>query len=98
MNLCLVVTSHSVTLRRGAPMTKAIDQPRNARSPRSRAALLDATRELISEGGFDALTMAAIAERAGVSRRSVYLHGTNRAHTVTALFTRLNQTERLRAS
>jgi hypothetical protein len=37
-------------------MTKAIDQPRNARSRRSRAALLDATRELISEGGFDALT------------------------------------------
>jgi AcrR family transcriptional regulator len=79
-------------------MTKAIDQPRNARSRRSRAALLDATRELISEGGFDALTMAAIAERAGVSRRSVYLHFTTRAELVTALFSRLNETEDIGAS
>ncbi len=79
-------------------MTKMIGQPQNARSRRSRAALLDATRELITEGGFDALTMAAIAERAGVSRRSVYLHFTTRAELVTALFGRLNETEEIGAS
>jgi AcrR family transcriptional regulator len=79
-------------------VTKMIGQPQNARSRRSRAALLDATRELITEGGFDALTMAAIAERAGVSRRSVYLHFTTRAELVTALFGRLNETEEIGAS
>ncbi len=79
-------------------MARTIDQPRNARSRRSRAALLDATRELITEGGFDALTMAAVAERAAVSRRSVYLHFTTRAGLVTALFGRLAQTEDIGAS
>jgi AcrR family transcriptional regulator len=79
-------------------VAKTIDRPQNARSRRSRAALLDATRELITEGGFDALTMAAIAERAGVSRRSVYLHFTTRAELVTALFSRLNETEEIGAS
>jgi AcrR family transcriptional regulator len=42
--------------------------------------------------------MAAIAERAGVSRRSVYLHFTTRAELVTALFGRLNDTEEIGAS
>jgi len=79
-------------------MARTIDQPRNARSRRSRAALLDATRELITEGGFDALTMAAVAERAGVSRRSAYLHFTTRAELVTALFGRLAETEDIGAS
>lgn len=67
-------------------MAKTISAPQNARSRRSRAALLDATRELITEGGFDALTMAAAADRAGVSRRAVYLHFATRAELVTALF------------
>jgi len=79
-------------------VTKTISEPQNARSRRSRAALLDATRELISEGGFDALTMAAVAERAGVSRRSVYLHFATRADLVTALFSRLGETEDIGAS
>lgn len=79
-------------------MTKTISEPQNARSRRSRAALLDATRELISERGFDALTMAAVAERAGVSRRSVYLHFATRAELVTALFSRLGETEDIGAS
>ena len=79
-------------------MTKTIGRPQNARSRRSRAALLDATRELISEGGFDALTMAAVADRAGVSRRAVYLHFATRAELVTALFGRLGETEDIGAS
>ena len=79
-------------------MTKTIEEPLNARSRRSRAALLDATRELISKGGFDALSMAAVAERAGVTRRSVYLHFTTRAELVSALFARLGETEEIGAS
>ena len=79
-------------------MTRAIERPRNARSRRSRAALLDAARELIGEGGFDALTMAAVAERAGVSRRAAYLHFSTRAELVTALFSRLGETEDIAAS
>ena len=79
-------------------MTKTIGRPQNARSRRSRAALLDATRELITEGGFDALTMAAVADRAGVSRRAVYLHFATRAELVTALFSRLGETEDIGAS
>lgn len=81
-----------------AGMTRTIEEPLNARSRRSRAALLDATRELISEGGFDALSMAAVAERAGVTRRSVYLHFTTRAELVGALFARLGETEEIAAS
>src|SRR5262244_4505780 len=82
----------------GGGKARVIERPQNARSRRSRAALLDATRELITEGGFDALTMAAVAERAGVSRRSVYLHFATRAELVTALFSRLGQTEDIGAS
>src|SRR6266516_4545079 len=74
-----------------AAVTRMIAQPQNARSRRSRAGLLDATRELITEGGFDTLTMAAVAERAGVSRRAVYLHFRTRAELVTALFGRLGE-------
>ena len=79
-------------------MTRTISVPQNARSRRSRAALLDATRELITEGGFDALSMAAVADRAGMSRRAAYLHFATRAELVTALFGRLGETEDIGAS
>ncbi len=79
-------------------MTRTIEEPLNARSRRSRAALLDATRELISAGGFDALSMAAVAERAGVTRRAVYLHFSTRTELVSALFARLGETEEIGAS
>jgi AcrR family transcriptional regulator len=79
-------------------MTRIIERPRNARSRRSREALLDAARKLISDGGFDALTMAAAAERAGVSRRAAYLHFATRAELVIALFRRLGEIEDIAAS
>ncbi len=79
-------------------MTRTISEPQNSRSRRSRAGLLDSTRELITEGGFDALTMAAVADRAGVSRRAVYLHFRTRAELVTALFSRLGEAEGIGAS
>lgn len=79
-------------------MVRTIEEPQNARSRRTSAALLAATRELLEEQGFEALTMAAVAARAGVSRRAVYLHFSSRAELVTALFGYLGQTEDIAGS
>jgi AcrR family transcriptional regulator len=45
--------------------------PTNARARRTRTALLAAARAVLLEHGFPHLTMAAVAERAGVTRRAV---------------------------
>lgn len=75
-----------------------IDQPRNARSRRTRAALLDAALAILEEDGFDALTMVGVAERAGVSRRGAYMHFTSREDLVGALFEHAAQTQDLAGS
>ena len=75
-----------------------IEDPRNARSRRTRAALLDATRTLLEERGTEALTMAAVAERAGVSRRAIYLHFASRTELLTELFGYISEQESLTAS
>jgi len=72
-------------------VTGLIDQPRNARSRRTARELLTAARTLIEEGGFAAMTMAAVAERAGVTRRAVYLHFATRAQLLAALFRHVNE-------
>jgi AcrR family transcriptional regulator len=74
------------------------DGPSNARSRRTRAALLAATRSIIEAEGFDALTMARVAERAGVTRRAVYLHFKTRTELVNALFAYVAQIEGLAVS
>ncbi|MFC7549007.1 TetR/AcrR family transcriptional regulator [Plantactinospora sp. GCM10030261] len=79
-------------------MAKAIEEPQNARSRRTSSALLAAARDLIEERGFDGLTMATVAERAGISRRAVYLHYSNRAELLTALYRSLGSTEELATS
>lgn len=76
-------------------MVKSIEEPRNARSRRSRAALLRAARELVEEQGVTATTMAAVAQRAGVSRRALYLHFTSRADLITELYDYINEVEDL---
>lgn len=58
----------------------------NARSRRTRAALLDAARAILDAQGFAGLTMTAAADRAGVTRRSAYLHFATRGALVAALF------------
>jgi AcrR family transcriptional regulator len=60
--------------------------PQNSRSRRTREALLAATRGVLEESGFDGLTLAAVAERAGVTRRAVYLHFSSRTELIGALF------------
>jgi AcrR family transcriptional regulator len=76
-------------------MTGPIAVPTNARSRRTRAALVDAARAVLEEDGPAALTMAATAERAGVSRRSVYLHFATRADLLVALFDHVSEAEGL---
>src|ERR1700736_1584436 len=72
--------------------------PSNARSRRTRAALLVAALALLQEHGFEALTIGAVAERAGVSRRAVYLHFASRSSLMGALFDHVAETAGLEAS
>ncbi|GIL25426.1 TetR/AcrR family transcriptional regulator [Actinocatenispora comari] len=66
--------------------SKSIVEPMNARSRRTRESLLAATRAILEEQGFEALSMTAVADRAGVTRRAAYLHFATRAELVGALF------------
>src|SRR5581483_5132314 len=75
-----------------------IDSPTNARSRRTRARLLSAARAVLEERGFEALTMSAVADRAGVTRRSVYLHFGSRAELVGGLFDHVAEQEGLHES
>lgn len=50
----------------------------------TRQALLEAARELIERHGVAELTLAGVAEAAGVTRQSVYLHFGSRAGLITA--------------
>ncbi|MEW2295933.1 helix-turn-helix domain-containing protein [Streptomyces sp. NPDC006743] len=50
-----------------------------------RAALLDAARTLLSQGGTEALTFPALAERTGLARSSVYEYFRSRAAVVEEL-------------
>jgi AcrR family transcriptional regulator len=77
---------------------KMIEEPQNARSRRTGAALLRAARELIEQDGFAALTMTAVAERAGVSRRAIYLHFATRTELLAALYRSLGETDDLASS
>jgi AcrR family transcriptional regulator len=76
-------------------MSPMIAEPANARSRRTRATLLTAARAILEEDGFDALTMAAVADRAGVTRRAVYLHFAGRAELVGGLFDHVAEAEGL---
>jgi AcrR family transcriptional regulator len=77
---------------------QTIAQPTNARSRRTRAALLATARAILEKEGFEALTMTAVAERVGVTRRSVYLHFPTRAALVGALFDFNAESEGLKES
>jgi AcrR family transcriptional regulator len=52
---------------------------------RQRAALLDAARVLLTEGGPEALTFPALAARTGLARSSVYEYFRSRTHLVEQL-------------
>lgn len=75
--------------------TRVMPEPVNLRSRRTRAALLASAYEILTAEGFEVLTMAAVAERAGVTRRAVYLHFPTRAALVTSLFDHIADVEGL---
>lgn len=75
-----------------------IEEPQNERSRRTRAAVLDATWQLLEELGPEPVTMAAVAERAGVSRRALYLHFSSRAELLVALHAHIDERLDLAAS
>jgi AcrR family transcriptional regulator len=79
-------------------MPRTITEPANARSRRTRALLLATARSILERDGFDALTIAAVAERAAVTRRTIYLHFGSRGELVAALFDWVAGTEGLDAS
>lgn len=66
-------------------------EPQNERSRRTRAAVLDAAWELLVALGPSGTTMAAVAERAGVSRRALYLHFASRADLLLALHAHVDE-------
>ncbi|HEU5155723.1 MAG TPA: helix-turn-helix domain-containing protein [Streptosporangiaceae bacterium] len=76
----------------------SISEPVNARSRRTRATLLAAAHAILKEEGFEALTMTAVAARAGVTRRAVYMHFPTRAELVGALFDHVSAVEGLAES
>lgn len=53
-------------------MEAKLDELKLGRRARTRVALVAAATELIGEKGFEALSMEAVAEGAGVSRRTLY--------------------------
>ncbi|MFV8171395.1 TetR/AcrR family transcriptional regulator [Mycolicibacterium peregrinum] len=53
-------------------------RPTGARSDRIHQAILDATAELLDDGGFPAATMDAIAARSGASKATLYKHWPSR--------------------
>lgn len=52
------------------------------RVARSQVAIIDATIALLLEGGIDDLSVDAIAERAGVSKATIYRHWETRQHLI----------------
>src|SRR5947208_171484 len=51
-----------------------ITRSRSSRSAATRARIVSAVRELLEEGSFHESTVEAVAERAGVSRATLYQH------------------------
>ena len=62
--------------------------PKQARSRQTVTRLLDATEELLDEGGLDAATVPAIAERAGVSVGLVYKRFPDKDNLLRAVYQR----------
>ena len=60
--------------------TTVAGRPLSATQAATRRRLLDAARELAAEGGYEAVSMRAVAERAGVSPPTAYQYFASRDH------------------
>jgi len=72
------------------PRASAVVDPEAGRLDRERRRdlLLDAAASMVADGEIEAITMDAVAERAGVSRPLVYKHFANRHELLAAVYTR----------
>jgi len=70
-----------------APTRRQRGRPRSARAE---AAILDATLELLAEGGLEGLSVEAVATRAGVSKTTIYRRWPSRDKMVAAAFRSIN--------
>src|SRR6185436_12524794 len=68
---------------RQAPSPSSRGRPRD---PRTRAAILAAARALLERGGLTAVTIEAIAQKAGVSRPTIYRYWANAPAVAMAAF------------
>ena len=60
-------------------------RPLRSDAQSNRAALLEAALELVSEGGYETLTVAAVARRAGLNRSTAYQHFEDREQILRAV-------------
>jgi AcrR family transcriptional regulator len=72
-------------------LSTAIDLPKTKRGETSRAAIFGAALELFRERGYDATTMRAVAERAGVSLGSSYHYFASKEHLVLEFYRHTHQ-------
>jgi AcrR family transcriptional regulator len=72
-------------------LSTAIDLPKTKRGETSRAAIFGAALELFQERGYEATTMRAIAERAGVSLGSSYHYFATKEHLVLEFYRHTHQ-------
>ncbi|MDR7301987.1 TetR/AcrR family transcriptional regulator [Haloactinomyces albus] len=79
-------------------MSESAGNPGSTRRQRTRTELMAAMRALIEEHGFRAVSMGAVAEKAGVSRRTAYLHFASRNEMISALFDYVTEQEGLAES
>lgn len=68
--------------------------PRSPRGERTRAAIFEAAMALFQERGYEAATMRAIAERAGVSLGSSYHYFPSKEHLVLAFYEEIGREHR----
>ena len=64
-------------------------RPLSATQAATRQRLLDAARQLASEGGYDAVSMRGVAARAGVSPPTAYQYFASRDHVLVEVLTEL---------
>jgi AcrR family transcriptional regulator len=71
-------------------MTATSPPTRGSRGEQTRAAILDAALGLFEEVGYDATTMRAIAERAGVSVGNAYYYFDSKEHLIQGFYDRVS--------
>jgi len=69
-----------------APTARAVREPRQARSRASWDRVVAVGRDLLAEGGYDALTITEVCRRAGVTAPSIYARVDGRAGLFRAVY------------